>query len=690
MSGFVLCGTAPTGWLALGRSLQAAWAAQGLEAPTLAEDVSALPHDGVGDARYVAFIESPARALIAAAAEESPAAVLQTWSRSARQLLLLARQRPTRWYLVDADEARAAPAALADQMAGWGLDLRLTGLDDTPQAPLARHLAEAVVVRQWAVRRLHDELLASCVPLLASDSPATRPADPEQLWRAHAEAQARLAEREQALLSSRASLAAFGSEQALLLAQLRVTQQALEAQVVAREQSLSEARTAQDAVKAELSASRADTAARDAKVAELSARVDRAQHQVARLTEELAQASKSQNELRAETAALRDEGVRVSLELTAEREQLRQGLAASAEDHAAKIRAAEMRASEANRDRHDLLVQLHHVQEVLESSLLEHRELADALAAQRLEVGVTESAQVMQVVRVHEGGVHRHIDLRLEDVRLGERRLETMTLRLVEHSGHPGFLFWPEADSLVLHAWRKNGDEDGREFMLLLPWTAEGREDLLRLGRLDWQLVLGLARLLQRKLGEEPEPGCQCWAATASRLLRELESLPERLRYDALRLRHTGDAVLEVVFQGACHGDRDLGDIALQWAPMQRRLQWLAPSRIEHLPLSSWPSQADGTLQPLMDLPVGSEVAGTAHRGHWARVNTADQALMLAVLDALPAVARTTLPGDLPQQLTPAYLADLAQALHKQARRTLASLRARSLVRRLVRGRAAR
>ena len=684
-SGFVLCGTAPAGWLALARSLKTAWTAQGLDALILAEDVSALPQDGSGDARHIAFIESPARALMAAKGE-TPAAVLQIWSRSARELLRLSRQRPARWRLVDADEARIAPAALADQMAGWGLDLKLTSLDDTPHDPLTRQLADALIARQAAVRRLHDELLASCVPLLEADASSTTPVDPEQLWQAHTQAQALATERAQALLASQASLAAQESEQSLLLAQLRVTQQALEAQVVAREEALNEARTTQDALKAELGNARADAAARDAKVAELNLLADRSQQQLAKLQEELVQVSKGRDESRAEAAALRNEGERARAELSAEREQWRQGLVAATEGLAAKAQAAEARAAAADCDRHELLVQLHHVQEALEAALLQRGALTDALEVQRREVGPAENAQVLHVLHMHDNGPHRHIDLRLEDLRLGERRVSTLPVRLVEHAGHPGFLFWQSADSPVLHAWRQTGDEAGRAFMLLLPWTAEGREALLRLGRLDWQLVLGLARLLQRKFGEERDPARQRWAATAARLLRELESLPERLRYDVLHLRHAGDAVLEVVFHGACHGERDLGDVALRWAPQERRLQWLAPPRAEHLPLSSWPTLPDGGLEPLMNMPVGSAAKGGAGRQRWAQLSPADQTLMLAVLDALPGVARTTLPGDLPGQLTPAHLADQAHALHKQARRTLGSLRTRAFVRRLVRG----
>lgn len=729
-AGFVLCGTTPAGWRPLVQRLQAALTAAGQDSVVVVDSAQAARLQEAGsDLRFIALVEGPAHAL-AAALGQPPAAVMDTWSGSARELLRLARMRPTRWCLVAADEVRAAPDALADHLAGWGLDLRLSNLRDAAADPLALHLAEAVVTRHAAVRRLHEELHASCVPLI-DESPPPLP-DAEGLWAGYAATRTREAE-----------------EAALVLAQLRVTQQALESQSLSREAEQAAARCAQEDAKTALSAAQASAQTHAQEAERLRAELERQSRaltatktQVGGLTEErdrlrmefavqldraqqahtdieqafaraaaerdalLVQLQETQQSLEQECLSAAAVRAQAQAELEATRRaaaeannQIRQELSAQL-DRAQQVQAgveqaraqaqeegtlARRAADEANRDRHDLLVQLHHVQEALEDALLRQGELAEALEAQRREVGPPERLHMLSVLHVHDDGPHRHIDLRLGDIRLGERRLSTLQLRLVEHAGHPGLLFWQEDGNPALHAWRRDGEEAGQGFMLLLPGTPPGRETLLRLGHLDWQLVQGLARLLQRHLAAQADPVEQRWAVTASRLLREIEALPVRLRYDALQLRRTGDAALEVIFEGACQGDRDLGDLTLRWLPQERRLQWVAPAQVEHLPLASWPTLPDGRLLPLVDLPVGGGAEGAARRERWAHAPVVDQVLTLNVLDALPGVATVSLPAGLSEALTPAHLADQAAALHKQARRTLSSLRARALARRLVR-----
>ena len=134
---------------------------------------------------------------------------------------------------------------------------------------------------------------------------------------------------------------------------------------------------------------------------------------------------------------------------------------------------------------------------------------------------------------------HRHIDLRLQQLRVGTLELPALQLRLLEHHGRPGIaLFHGDEASALLSAWQATDTDGGRSVMLLVPDDVAGRDRLSRLGTSDWLHLRGLVDGLPHWLGAQPPDAGGVWSAVAARLSGRLAALPPRLRYDALQAEH--------------------------------------------------------------------------------------------------------------------------------------------------------
>jgi hypothetical protein len=365
-------------------------------------------------------------------------------------------------------------------------------------------------------------------------------------------------------------------------------------------------------------------------------------------------------------------------------------LAAQAQQEAASDAAESERLrgelSAARQESELLLLQLHQVQEELESYYLQLKE-AEASAP----IALGPNANRLRVDQLHEtqrsdDPPHRHLQLRIEGVSALGATWPALDLRLVEHLGRPGLVvFTDAAGRRPLSAWRTSGRENEREFMLMVPSDSQGLRLLQPMGSADWELVMGLAARLQRHL--QQVPGSGPWLTVATRLRRQLADLPPRLRYDRLDVqRANGDSqALEVRFGAATFGALHLGDLVLSWDPSHGSLLWQAPADVLQVPLSSWPVTGDGQLLPTLALPLGQSQPSAAKRAFWASLSETDRDLVLAVLDALPAAAARAADSARPSPAGRDDLARMAAAWHKEARRGLSSLRVRRVARRLLR-----
>jgi hypothetical protein len=342
--------------------------------------------------------------------------------------------------------------------------------------------------------------------------------------------------------------------------------------------------------------------------------------------------------------------------------------------------------SAARQESEQLLLQLHQVQEELESYYLQLKE-AEAATPTTLGPNLNPSrAEHLQETQRSDEPPHRHLQLRIGNLSALGATWPALDLRLVEHLGRPGLvLFTDAAGRRPLSAWQTSGREDEREFMLIVPSDGQGLRLLQPMGSADWELVMGLAARLQRHLQQAPRSGP--WLTVATRLRRQLTDLPPRLRYDRLDAqRAKGESqALEVRFGATTFGALHLGELVLSWDPSRGSLLWQAPADVLQVPLSSWPVTGDGQLLPTLALPLDQSQPSAAKRAFWASLSETDRDLVLAVLDALPAVAERAADSTLPSPSGRDDLARMAAAWHKEARRGLSSLHVRRVARRLLR-----
>lgn len=341
------------------------------------------------------------------------------------------------------------------------------------------------------------------------------------------------------------------------------------------------------------------------------------------------------------------------------------------------------------RDENDqLLLQLHEVQEELED---EHRRLGPRPAAGSSHQGLSGSAHLLDM---HEHGVHRHLQYLIKLPCAADDGVAKLHVRLLDHVGRPGLgLLAKRSGELPLSAWQATGQEEGREFMLLVPTDEQGQALLRSLGRSDWQRVNDVARLILDQVCKDGWAFGSHWQATAARLCRQLADLPPRWRCDELVVsRPEGGAAaeLDVVFGGVSYANRGFDAVRLRWrlaegAADGPSLRWLRPDIAGDLPLGGWPTDERGDLAPAMALPVGSDGSVRVKRQRWAAMTAADRDLVLALLEALPAAADRAPAEALPPGITPASLRREASSLQEESRRLVTALKLRGVARRLLR-----
>lgn len=689
------------------------------------------------DARFIVLADSPTRALahwIGGAGSGTPEQALARWCEGVRRLLDHAHRRPDHCLLVDAAEAAAAPEALALALNRWNATLADPAQPAWAAArpaptidPLCMVLAQQLVPADSAAQRLFEELHASCVPLTEEELPAgTDAAAALQSYRvlsvehgaaAEAESLAAAHERlaqaaESGAAALKAELAESRQESELLLLQLHQVQEELEA-VFAQQQQSEQRWQGQAAAHAELEQQhRATVDSLSQKLRDTQAALQQFQDAAVQAQAETRQAQAATRQaqhmaasqlagLQAEMNDLRHNLQRQSADLGQARadaetasgqlQPLREALAreSQARRHAEAAAAGLRSELDASRQEGELLLlQLHQVQEELEQHFLQHKELETAARTTTVSAaGQAVRAGGIRLVQAAEELPHRHLHFELQQVQLGARSLQVVETRLAEHHGRPGLvLFDSGAEARPLSAWRSTGQEGGRDYLLLVPADAPSMALLQQLGSSDWQWVQGLARLLQQHLADNGDSLPAHWRTVAARLCRQLDDLPARFRYDSLSVLSDPQqaGALRVAFGGVQYGDRALGTVELRWQTAGQGLHWLAPEQAGAVPLALWPVDTEGHLQPSWQVPVGTAFETAGKRQAWAAMPAADRALLLALLDALPGAAAHAPDTALPAGMTHGLLAGAAAGLHKDARRTLNSLRVRNVARRLL------
>jgi hypothetical protein len=224
---------------------------------------------------------------------------------------------------------------------------------------------------------------------------------------------------------------------------------------------------------------------------------------------------------------------------------------------------------------------------------------------------------------------------------VGLRRLPRVRAALRLERGEPELrLFAAGSDPEVLSAWHPDGTASGLAYMRFRPADEEARQRLQRLGSADWQTVSVFIALMQRETDRVGDLLPRPWRVAMARLRRQIAVLPPRFRYDALRIvdGSDGDRRLALHFDGASFGSARLGPVHLDWT--DKKLCWILEDDGVDLPLASWPLDGDGMPAARWALPVGgADLSDPDKQVAWRALADDDRALVLAVLDALPAVA---------------------------------------------------
>jgi hypothetical protein len=300
------------------------------------------------------------------------------------------------------------------------------------------------------------------------------------------------------------------------------------------------------------------------------------------------------------------------------------------------------------------------------------------------ETVVDARADSMRMLDSVETAPHRHLHVGLQNLRIGSRRWPALEVRLLEHHGRPGLaLFATGGSPEVVSAWRTSGQENGREYMLIVPSDDAGRWVLAGLGTSDWRTVSGCISSLMNELRRTEGDLAARWSGVASRLQAQIDLMAPRFRYDAVDARPDAEdpSWLGVHFGEASFGTRSLGTVSLRWHPANDDLRWLAPEGGAVVPLASWPADEDGLLRRELSLPLGRVAPSGVKREWWSRLPAGDCELILSVLDALPAAVQR-MPEDRPAD--DGALLRAAVTLQRDARRSLLGLRLRGVARRLL------
>lgn len=685
------------------------------------------------DVLVVGWIEAPDRYLAYQLAQATDLKeALASWANQSAALVRAAHVAPKRWILLDADEAVSAQANLRDFLSVWLHSSATIAILDAVAATEPGSSVQRLVAREWLKTEprwteRYAEFSAACTvldegfaahevrpgpPALVEDLQvflaARRDEQKKFLELTVALSQAEDRYRKERGASANFQVRAENAERhvALGLENLHAAQEEIErlhlliaecqASSTNDSTSLKDAQSRTDEAEVARAAAEIGRLNAESQASVVKARADVAETKAAALQKRV---TELQNHLQAanldgdrmrtrvselEPAANASASLRGRLdELERERDLLRSRM-----DHIEQLRVTEHSERQAIERRFatlqkdsdrlrfegtDLLSRLHECQEFVERLSLEHQVAREIRVLEQVTGLLLPICGTTRCLASHETGLHRHADFEIADLRWGDRESALFDVRLVDHRGRAGLLFWGQPNSnRCVSAWAPNGEEGGRPFMLLVPDDPTSRRHIDNFGTSDWLLLQCVARRLFVACRMDPE--LTRWAPAASRLCRQLTGLEPRLRYDAVDVKASPDT-LTLRAANAHFDDHELGEVHLVWSRSARQLTWICPRDELKLPLGIWPLVESGRPQERCSLPVGASFSTPA----WLEMPSADQLLVLGALDLLNGAV-----GRLPAGPEQFQTAKDVRKLRNQTHSALRRLRARSIVRRLV------
>jgi hypothetical protein len=581
--------------------------------------------DAFADARLLVLVDDAALTLARHLVREPGLDIeawMDAWVQAGQRLLHLLQTRPGQALFVSWTEALAAPDAFA---ASLRERLGVVAASRTVEAdasadPAAVALSRLALARHRQASAIAAELGAACIALsdaAAADDESPDPAPQSDYLRDVSLAWSTVAGSRRALLETSRS----------------------EATAVARVRDLDrELASASSALRG------TERALNEATGARIAARDDLA-------SLELKLAFDAQD--RAAKVLALDAAKQRLDEVQGERDACRHEL----DRHARQVATLQARMLQFEKEDAHLLMQLHDTQELAERELAARHlardqlgELSGQLAARQAGDTLT-AAQVLLGAR-RDDEPYRELDVALAGVRLHDAILGDFDVRLIEHRGHPGLVFFEGgAERQLLSCWRESGSEGERRFMLLVPVDEGGAALLDRLPSADRRCLDDVIGLLERAL--IAAPGHAAWLAVVRRLQVEIKERKPRFRFNEMDV-HPVEAMpsmLEVAFIDAEFGVRSWAILRARWQPGAEH-----PVELVHggnasdmFPLRDWRRLAGEPAQPLeiWALPLASAPGRSEGFDAWQALDSGDAALLTALLDALPAAAHRAVEREL-------------------------------------------
>jgi len=131
-------------------------------------------------------------------------------------------------------------------------------------------------------------------------------------------------------------------------------------------------------------------------------------------------------------------------------------------------------------------------------------------------------------------GDYKHINCYFTGISHLQRNLPHLKIRIINHHGNAGVvIFKPENNSNAFYHWVGSGQENGNEFMLIIPRHLNGRKYLLGATTNDLFLIRSAILFALEDLCVTNNSGQNhFWISQCRFLLSDIEDLPLRLHYD--------------------------------------------------------------------------------------------------------------------------------------------------------------
>jgi hypothetical protein len=152
---------------------------------------------------------------------------------------------------------------------------------------------------------------------------------------------------------------------------------------------------------------------------------------------------------------------------------------------------------------------------------------------------MTVTAEIEEVIQgsSHETGEHQHINYMLKDISHLGRKFSRLDVRIVEHHGNPGVaIMKPIAEERPFYAWEKHGEENGQDYMLIIPTSKNGNDWLERATTNDLLLYKDIVSYAAVKIKQNGAN--KNWADACRSILISLRGLSKRVHYDDIKLEN--------------------------------------------------------------------------------------------------------------------------------------------------------